>query len=393
MIVMTQLPRIAFFAASMKDGQDGVTRVLYKISEKLQTRAVAHVFFSAVVPPKPEQSVPMHRVPSVQIPFYKEYRYPLLADFKVAAVLGRYKPDILSVHSPCSLGWAAINYAKLHRMPVVAHYHTHFVHYASYYRIGVLTDLGWEYMKLFYGAMCRTFVPSRPIFDELASHHFKNLDLLPHGVDTSVFSPSFKNPEWKKSIGAEGKTVLLYVGRLVWEKDLATLAAAYRLMRRENSDAVLVIVGDGPVRSDLQQLIPDAIFLGYCSGKRLSECYASSDVFLFPSSTETFGMVTLEAMASGLVPVCAHAGGAAGLIRHGKTGMLAKSRDAEDFARACLEVISDKSKKSRMASAAYSYSLDHTWDAIADRMLGKYAEVIENYRLRKKRGIGIEYRK
>lgn len=383
---MVPLPRIAFFAASMKHGQDGVTRVLYKISEKLRARKVDHIFFSAIVPPKPEQRVPMHRVPSVRIPFYKEYRYPLLADFRVAAVLGSYKPDILSVNSPCSLGWAAVNYAKLRRLPIVAHYHTHFVRYASYYKVGVLTDLGWEYMKLFYGAMCRTFVPSRPIFDELAAHRLKNLDLLPHGVDTESFSPSFKNPAWKKKIGAEGKPVLLYVGRLVWEKDLATLAAAYRIIKRENSDALLVLVGDGPVRSDLQHLIPDAVFLGYRSGKELSECYASSDVFLFPSSTETFGMVTLEAMASGLIPVCANTGGAAGLIQQGKTGMLAASRDAEDFARACLEVLADKSRIKRMSAAAYSYARKYTWDAIADRMLEKYSEVIENYPVRKKPG-------
>jgi len=378
---MAPLPRIAFFAASMKQGQDGVTRVLYKISEKLLARKVDHVFFSAIVPPKSEQMVPMYRVPSVRIPFYKEYRYPLLADFKVAAVCGKYKPAILSVNSPCSLGWAAVNYSKLHRTPIVAHYHTHFVSYASYYKVGVLTDLGWEYLKMFYGAMCRTFVPSRPIFDELAVHKFKRLALLPHGVDTECFSPSFANPAWKKMIGAQGKPVLLYVGRLVWEKDLATLAAAYRIIKRRMNTIALAIVGDGPARSGLQQLIPDALFLGYRCGKALSECYSSADIFVFPSVTETFGMVTLEAMASGLVPVCADAGGAASNIEPGKTGLLAKARDAEDFARACLVVLSDGNKRKRMSAAAYAYAQKHSWDAIVDRMLEKYTEVIENYRV------------
>lgn len=363
----------------MKRGQNGVTRVLYKLSEKLQALGVDHIFFSAVVPPKPERPVPMHKVPSVIVPFYKEYRYPLLADFKVSAVLGTWRPDILSVHSPCSLGWAAIYYARLHRRPIVAHYHTHFVSYASYYRVGVLTELGWKYMKLFYGAMRRTFVPSKLILDELAAHRLKNLRLLPHGVDTTVFSPSFANPGWKESIGAQGKRVLLYAGRLVWEKELATLASAYAIIRQKTGNTVLALAGDGPARDALQKRIPDAVFLGYRSGKELSECYASADIFVFPSVTETFGMVTLEAMASGCVPVCADAGGAAGIIAHGRTGMLAKAHNADNFARCCLTVIADREKRKRLSHAARACALRHTWDAVADRMLKEYTEVVENY--------------
>lgn len=378
-------PRIAFFVASMKYGQDGVTRVIYKISEKLLARNVNHIFFTTIIPPKIEQHVPMYKVPSVAVPFYKEYRLSVFADFQVNAVLTKYKPDILCVNSPCSLGWAAVYYSKLHHKPIVAHYHTHFISYASYYKVGVLTDLGWEYMKMFYGNMQRTFVPSLPILDELAAHKIKNLTLLPHGVDTDVFSPLFANPNWKKNIGAEGKEVLLFVGRLVWEKDLATLAAAYQIIKKQKSNVALVLVGDGPIRNDLQQLIPDAIFLGYRAGKELSECYASSDIFVFPSTTETFGMVTTEAMASGLTPVCANAGGAAGIISHNETGMLAKPRDAEDFAKLCLELIMNPEKRKRMSIAAYNYALTQTWDTIVDRMLTEYQDVIVKYNLKRKR--------
>ncbi len=374
--------KIAYFAGSMKPGIDGVARVLYKTSEKLRERGVDHIFFSASVPHRWEQPVTMYQVPSLPVPFYRQYRLSLFADFQVNAVLAKYKPDIMCVNSPCSLGWAAIYYAKAKRIPIVAYYHTHFVSYAQYYKVDVLTDLGWHYMSMFYGNMQRTFVPSQAIIDELASHGLRNLKLLPHGVDTALFSSRFASADWKERIGARGKTVLLFVGRLVWEKDLATLAAAWRIIREREPDARLVLVGDGPIRKDLEKLLPDAIFLGYKTGAELSACYASSDIFVFPSTTETFGMVTTEAMASGLVPVCADAGGASGIIRHGETGFLAPPRDAEQLARCCLDLLGDPEKRLRMGQAAQAYAASQSWDAIVDRMLDEYAEVISESRSR-----------
>ena len=377
--------RIAFFAGSMKYGVDGVTRVLYKVSEKLLQRNVDHIFFSAIIPPKSEQPVPMYKVPSVVVPFYPEYRYPLAADFKVSAVLKKFRPHILCVNSPCSLGWAAIYYANRHRLPVVAYYHTHFVSYAAYYKVNVLTDLGWGYMKMFYNAVHKTFIPTEPILEELAQHKIRNLSLLPHGVDTDVFSPKYFSETWKEKIGAKGKTVLLYVGRLVWEKDLATLAAAYSILKKQSDQFVLVLVGDGPIKKDLALLMPDAIFLGFQSGTDLSTCFASSDIFVFPSTTETFGMVTLEAMASRLVPVCANAGGASGIIRHGETGFLAQPHNAEDFARHCFDLVRSPERRSIIAENAYGYAHTQNWDAIIDRMLMEYAGVIEAKQRKKKK--------
>lgn len=369
----------------MKPGQDGVTRVLYKISDRLRARNVEHMYFSAVVPPKRRQPVPMYRVPSVVVPFYKEYRLSVAADFLVHSVLKQFNPDILCVNSPCSLGWAAVYFARAARLPIVAHYHTHFVSYAEYYKVNILRDLGWSYMKMFYNSVHRTLVPSVPILEELSRHGIRNLRLLPHGVDIAQFSPDFKSRRWKTEIGAGARKVLLYVGRLVWEKDLATLAAAYSILKKRREDVVLVLVGDGPVKNDLQHLVPDAIFLGYRSGRELSECYASSDVFVFPSTTETFGLVTLEAMASGIVPVCADAGGAAGIITHGETGFLARPRDAEHFADLCLQLLGDDDARIRMAESAWRYASAQSWDAIVDRMLAEYSSVIAERALKRKR--------
>ena len=369
--------RIAFFSPSMKFGQDGVTRVLYKVSEKLRERNVEHIFFTAVPPAPEEQKVPMYKVPSVVVPFYPEYRLSVGADFKVAAVLSEFKPHILCVNSPCSLGWAAVYNAGFHSRPIVAYYHTHFISYAHYYKVDVLTRLGWHYMRMFYNSVHETFVPSRPILEELGTHGIRNLSLLPHGVDTGLFHPGQADPAWKAGLGLENKTVLLYVGRLVWEKNLGLLADAYQIIRRETDNVALVLVGDGPIRSALQQRIPDALFLGYRSGRDLATCFASADLFVFPSTTETFGMVTLEAMASGLVPVCANHGGAADIIRDGETGALAEPGSAEHFAACCIALIRDPGLRNRMRHDALLYAGQQNWDAIVSRMLNEYFRVVK----------------
>lgn len=368
--------RIAFFSPSMRYGQDGVSRVLYKVSEKLRERNVEHIFFTAVLPAPAEQHVPMYKVPSVVVPFYKDYRLSVGADIKVASVLAEFKPDILAVNSPCSLGWAAVYNARFHRRPIVAHYHTHFISYAHYYKVDILTQLGWQYMKSFYNSVHATYVPSQPIMTELANHGIRRLQLLPHGVDTDVFSPRNASGEWKSTLGLQGKTVLLYVGRLVWEKDLGLLAAAYALLRKQMDDVALVLVGEGPIRHELEHLMPDAIFLGYREGVELARCYASADIFVFPSTTETFGMVTLEAMASGLPPVCADRGGAADIIKDGVTGSLAEPGNAQRFADSCLQLIRHPAHRQKMAHAASNYALQQNWDAIVSRMLDGYARVV-----------------
>src|SRR5690606_5957864 len=135
----------------------------------------------------------------------------------------------------------------------------------------------------------------------------------------------------RKSIGAKDRTILLFAGRLVWEKDLKTLAEAYKIVLAKTKNVLFVLAGDGPVRKELEILMPEAKFLGYQSGKNLSTVYASSDIFIFPSTTETFGNVTLEAMASGIPPICAKEGGAYGFIEDKINGLLTEPRHPEDL--------------------------------------------------------------
>jgi glycosyltransferase involved in cell wall biosynthesis len=378
---MNRKIRAAYFAGSMKPGQDGVTRVLYRLIDALIKEDIETVFFSPIIPSLEEQKVRMIKVPSVTFPLYKEYQFAVPGHKHFDIELKEFEPDIIHINSPCSLGCAAIKYANRHNIPVAATYHTHFPSYVKYYKIKALELCSWNYMRNLYNRCDAVFVPSVPIKDELIQHGFETVEFLPHGVDADVFNPVFRDDEWKKEIGAENKTVLLYAGRLVWEKDLNTLAECYKIISEKRKNVKFILAGDGPIREELKEMMPEAIFLGYQSGINLSRVYASSDIFVFPSTTETFGNVTLEAMASEIPPVCAREGGAYGIINDGVTGLVAEPGDAESLAEKLLTLIDDPQKRKIIAKEAYKYAHEQTWEKIFLRLFKRYNEIIDQYHL------------
>ncbi|MGE5354323.1 MAG: glycosyltransferase family 4 protein [Acidobacteriota bacterium] len=368
--------RVAYFAASMQPGLDGVTRVLYNLIDELNKRGIQNVFFSAVNPPVEDRPTKMFTVPSFAFPLYKEYKISLPPFSSLREELQKFNPDIIHFNSPCPLGYAAARAGAKLKVPTVATYHTHFASYAKYYRVQALESYGWSYFRKLYNK-CRTvYVPSNPIIKILRSHGINNLTLLPHGVDSEMFSPRFRSEEWRRSLGLENKTVILYAGRLVWEKDLLTFANASRIISGRRDDIVFVLAGDGPVKNELEKMMPGAVFLGYQKGKSLSTAFASSDVFVFPSTTETFGNVTLEAMASGIPAICVREGGAYDVIQDEVTGLIAEPRDAGDLSRKILRLANDRSGRLEMGRRAYDYAIEQTWSNIFSRLFDSYLEVV-----------------
>ncbi len=376
--------RVAHFAGTMRPGHDGVTRVLYRMTTALAGAGVDHVFVSPIVPPESERTAPMIEVPSVAFPLYTDYRLATPGSRYFGKQVLDFRPDILHIHSPCSLGYAAVRFGKKHNIPVVATYHTHFASYAKYYNIPMLEPFGWSYLRHLYDGCDRIFVPSMPILDELWSQGFRRLQHLPHGVDATVFHPGARSFSWRAAHGISGnKKMLLFAGRLVWEKDLRTLAAAYAQLTRERQDIVFVLAGDGPVRHELEALMPDAIFLGQLNGTDLSHAYASADLFVFPSTTETFGNVIIEAMASGTVPICAREGGAAGVVQHGVTGLLTDPRDPADIRRAVAELLDAPARRESMALQALEFARRQSWQNIFQNMIESYRDVRNEHQARK----------
>ncbi len=370
--------RIAYTAGKMVEEYDGVTRVLFKWSEHLQNKNVPHIFISGEVPPKEKQSVPMYRVPSIPFPLYKEYPFSLPSPKTFDAVLNEFKPDIIHFNSPCPLAFASLKYGRKHDIPVVSTYHTHFLSYAQYYKLKPFVEAGWMLYHHVYNQCAQVYVPSTPILHELEAGGLNTLHFLPHGVDIDTFHPTFLSKSWKEQVGAQDKFVVLYAGRLVWEKNLRVLANVYNTLYPQRNDIAFVLAGDGPIRRELEQMMPDAIFLGHLNTKQVATAFASSDAFIFPSKTETFGNVTLEAMACGNVPICAAAGGTLDLIRNEENGFLIEPDDASGFAAAIRALADDPSLRNTFAERALAFAQQQSWDVIVERMLNFYSDAIHH---------------
>ena len=372
--------RIAYFNANLRRGQDGVTRVMYKMFEGALARRYDAMAFTSTMPDLSDQIIPMHKVRSVVLPLQKNYRIALPGYQMFASALGAFAPDIMHINSPCTLGFAAMKYARQFNIPIVATYHTHFPTYPRYYGLSALEELTWKVSRYLYNRMDRTFVPTKPILDELRDHAVDRLEYLPNGVDLSLFNPGRRSQTWRDRITNTNKPIVLFVSRLVWEKDLAVLAQAYKILRQKELGFEMVIVGDGHARKEFQEMMPEAHFLGYQSGQALAECYASSDIFVFPSTTETFGLVTVEAMASGLAPVAAKVGGAVGIIEEGTSGLFAKPLDGKDLALGVERLIVSKDMRLELSQGALRRSLDFSWESILAQLFDSYQSVIYDHK-------------
>jgi glycosyltransferase involved in cell wall biosynthesis len=369
--------RIAHVCPMLCPGTDGVTRVLYKVFAGAEARSSQVMGVGAAVPGPDIVSVPMAQVPSVPVPFQLAYRLALPTTVFFTKALTAFAPDLIHLHSPCTLGFAALRFAGKHGIPAVATYHTHFPAYLRYYGVPWATRLVWRLYRSFYNQVERTFVPTQPVLQELAGHGLRKLECLPHGVDHELFHPGYRSEVWRQGVGGSGKAVLLFVSRLVWEKDLLVLAEMYGILRSKRDNFVMVVVGEGHAGPRLKSMMPGAVFLGCQVGRALSECYASSDVFVFPSTTETFGNVTAEAMASGLACVAAGAGGAAGLIEDGTSGLLARPLDASDLVAKVETLLDQPDRRKAVARGALVRAREYQWERVLDRLYAAYDEVLE----------------
>jgi glycosyltransferase involved in cell wall biosynthesis len=244
-------------------------------------------------------------------------------------------------------------------------YHTDFPEY-----IRILTEdsylesLAWTYMHWFYGQQDTIYVNSEQYRRSWAHRGIDpdKLKILPRGLDIALFHPDRRDPSFWRRFGADPKTVrLLYAGRVSKEKDLDVLSAAYEQLRGSEPALQLCIVGDGPYATALGESVPDAIFTGYLAGEELATAYASADIFLFPSTTDTFGNVIIEAQASGLPVIVSDAGGPQELVEHGVTGLITKARDVPGFAAAVHLLASDAEKRLAMGRKARESVLNRSW--------------------------------
>lgn len=304
----------------------------------------------------------------VPIPRYAGLKLGLPAKAGLLRLWQLKRPDLVHIATEGPLGWSALAAAQKLRLPVSTDFHTNFHSYSKHYGAGWLRRPILAYLRKFHNKACVTLVPTESMRRELQGHGYRNLEVVARGVDTVLFNPQHRDEKLRESWGAQPDTqVVMYVGRVAPEKNLSLVFKAYNAMHGAQPNTKLVIVGDGPDRALLQTQFPQAIFCGMRTEIDLAHHYASGDVFLFPSLTETFGNVTTEAMASGLAVVAYNYAAAEALIRHGENGMLVEYNDTERFIAVSTELALNPARAKQIGLNSHKTAMSISWDSVHDR--------------------------
>ena len=306
-----------------------------------------------------------------ELPEYELQKLSFPPILQILDYIQREKFTEVIISTPGPIGLSALLAAKMLGLRTSGIYHTDFPQY-----VRILSDnsfletLTWKYMRWFYGQLDLIYVNSGQYRQSWIERGIpaEKLRILPRGLDNALFHPSRRDADVRRRFNAQnGETVLLYVGRVSKEKDLDVLAAAYRKLRERHPSTRLVIVGDGPYLKELRETLPEAKFTGMLTGLELAKAFASADVFVFPSTTDTFGNVVLEALASGLPVVVSDQGGPHELVENGVTGFITRSLDVEDFTGAMLRLVPDTALRKTMGENARRAVQDRDWSAACDK--------------------------
>lgn len=358
---------------------DGAARTIYQIIKRIDIEKYEYFFITGSAPAS-NFPYKYYLVPSVDIPKNEDYKLaiPALAFFEMNNAMLIFKPDVIHISSPSFLGRYALDYAKANKIPVITIYHTHFISYIDYYfkDARMLIDAVKAFVisrnKSFYNGCDLVLVPSQSLLEELSGYGFDQTRMLiwPRGMNTALFSPQKKDTNLL--IQAEiHKPVVLFVSRLVWEKNLMTLKDIYLLNEAAGRPYQFVIAGDGVAREELQQGMPHALFLGSLQHEELSQWYATASVFLFTSETETYGNVVVEAMASGLPVVVADAGGPRDLVVSYENGIKCTAKDANAFYKAVQHLLTDNELRDKIIQNGLNYAKNLNWDKLVQQYFEK----------------------
>ena len=370
--------RVALYAGIFKKNQDGATRSLYELVDSLLANDIETAVWGFSITPQKHKNLRLFKVPSVPLIGYPEYRLTL-NNLNSDLELRRFKPDVVHVSVPDLVGVQFSWFARQQNLPLVYTFHTDFPSYLRYFKMGSLYHISWTLLKGFYNQGDAVFAPSDEYVGKLRSQGIERVRSWSRGIHTEHFNPGYRSEELRKSWKVTNEKVILYSGRLVWFKNLEAVIHVYKRFSEEQPGRVkFVIAGEGPIRQELENRMPEAHFTGHITGAQLSEAYASSDLFLFPSVTEAFGNVVLEALASGLPVVVSNVGGCQEIARKSGGGLITPADDPENFYRSCRTLLDDPLLFMKLRESGRTYASRQSWKTINQEIIGTYAELISS---------------
>jgi glycosyltransferase involved in cell wall biosynthesis len=328
--------------------------------------------------PSEQTGLSEYLVGGIAIPFYRDLRFGWPAQHYLKTLWKKKRPDVVHVATEGPLGWSAVMAARKLGIPIISSYHTNFHKYSSHYGIGWLKKSIANYLLKFHNLTMATLVPTRALAESLKSSGYHHVSIMSRGVDLAKFTPDRRSRSLRDSWGVnEQDLVLLYVGRLAKEKNIYQVLESFVEIKKKLPSTKLVFVGDGPLRKTLQNLCPEAIFAGTQIGNELATYYASGDIFLFPSLTETFGNVVPEAMASGLGVVSYDYAAASNLIVHNDNGVLVDLKKPSSFVKSALALACDRDKLNSIRELVAESVAHLEWDEVCDCF--EYALIAASY--------------
>jgi len=364
--------RIAMFTETFLPGTDGIVTRLCATLKHLEAQGHEVLLFAPAGGPSEYASAKVIGVPAFRFFLYPEKKFAMPWG-GYARHIREFQPDFIHTLNPAFVGLTAIYYAKRFRLPLVASFHTNVPRYARHYHLNWLEPVLWWYFRTLHNQAQINLCTSRATLEELDEHGFKNLGLWERGVDVSLFSPGRRNETMRKRLAPDAgpdDKILLYVGRLASEKNLEQLVPGLK----QQHNVHFAVVGDGPHRRDLERAFAGThtVFTGYMFGEELAEAYASADGFLFPSTTETLGLVLFEAMASGLPIMAANSAPTQEVLESGKAGLIFQSGDLDSLLETMRELLFDESRRSAINERAAEIVQELDWRRPTEQLLSHY---------------------
>ena len=311
------------------------------------------------------------------IPRYPELKLGLPSKKTLVKTWTLRRPDVVHIATEGPLGWSALQAAKVLKLPVTSDFRTNFQSYSKHYGVGWLRKPIVAYLRKFHNATACTMVPTRELMRTLSQNGFANLKVVSRGVDTKLFNISKRDTSLRSSWGATDDTkVLISVGRMAPEKNLDQVLKTYEALKSTGQAFKLVMVGDGPLKDQFQKRYPEIIFPGMLTQSNLAAYYASSDLFIFPSQTETFGNVTLEALASGIPVLAFDCAAARDWVQTGVNGWLVAENNPEGFAAQAVTIFNSKDLLDQITQSTRQQVVHLDWDQIAEQVESVFWDAI-----------------